>query len=169
MLRLQGLTNYKSKFPVLSEPQIVQTEALATAYIRFHIPCDEIPQVVGPAIAEAVQAVSAQGVGPAGPVFAYYYRIREGKADFDVGVPVSSAFRATGRVVPGQLLAARVLRRIYTGPYDGLRQAWGEFKETPEVAKCAAPLVFWEAYLTDPATTPDPAQWKTELNYVLAD
>lgn len=61
------------------------------------------------------------------------------------------------------------MRRIYTGPYEGLQQAWGEFKETLEVAECGTAPAFWETYLTDPATTPDPAQWKTELNCVLAD
>src|SRR3989442_1573127 len=53
---------------MLDKPQIVRTEAQLTAVIRLTIPRAEIQTVMGPAIAEVMAAVAAQGLGPAGPV-----------------------------------------------------------------------------------------------------
>jgi hypothetical protein len=51
---------------MLDRPQIVQTEAQPTAVIRLTIPRAEIQTVMGPAIAEVMAAVTAQGLAPAG-------------------------------------------------------------------------------------------------------
>ena len=47
--------------------------------------------------------------------------------DFELGVEVSTPVKATGRVKPGELRAAKVARTVYRGPYEGLPAAWGEF------------------------------------------
>ena len=47
--------------------------------------------------------------------------------DFDLGVKVSAPVKATGRVKPGELQAAKAAHTVYSGPYEGLPTAWGEF------------------------------------------
>ncbi len=83
---------------MLDKPQIVRTEAQLTAVIRLTIPRAEIQTVMGPAIAEVMAAVAAQGLAPAGPVFSHHLRMDSDTFDFEVGVPLKAPVSATGRV-----------------------------------------------------------------------
>jgi effector-binding domain-containing protein len=149
---------------MLDKPQIVKTEAQRTAVIRLTIPRAQIQSVMGPAIAEVMAAVAAQGSAPAGPVFSHHLRMDPDTFDFEVGVPVTAPVSATGRVYASLLPAMTVARTVYHGPYEGLGAAWGEFMErvTAEGHQSAPDL--WERYLAGPESNPDPATWCTELN-----
>jgi effector-binding domain-containing protein len=149
---------------MLDTPQIVQTAAQLAAVIRLTIPREEIRNVMGPGIGEVMAAVAAQGIGPAGPVFSYHLRMDPGIFDFEIGVPVTKPVTPVGRVQPGQLPATKVARTVYRGPYEGLGAAWGEFGAwiTASGHKPAPDL--WECYVSGPESSPDPANWRTELN-----
>lgn len=149
---------------MLDKPQIVQTEVQPAAVIRLTIPRAEIKTVMGPAIAEVMAAVVAQGLAPAGSVFSHHLRMDPDTFDFEVGVPVKVPVSATGRVNASQLPAATVARTVYHGPYEGLGSAWSEFGEwiAAEGYKPAANL--WECYAAGPESNADPATWRTVLN-----
>src|ERR1700704_3617976 len=112
---------------MISAPQIIQTDAQEAAVIRLTIPRSEMMKVFGPAVGELMTALAAQGVEPVGAVFAHHLRMPPDTFDFELGVKVSTPVKATGRVKPGELPAAKVARTVYHGPYDGLPSAWGEF------------------------------------------
>ncbi len=95
---------------MIDKPHIVQTEAELTAAIRLTIPRAEIQSVMGPAIAEVMAAIAAQGIAPAGPVFSHHLRMDPDTFDFEVGVPVMAPVSATGRVKASQLPAVTVAR-----------------------------------------------------------
>ena len=152
---------------MLTPLTIVQTEAQTAAVIHITVARDKIQEVMGPAIMETMSAATAQGIGPIGPVFAHHFGMSPGIFNFEVGVPVSGPVTPVERVKQSELPAAKVARTIYTGPYEGLGDAWGEFTDLIEAQglKCAPNL--WECYLTDPTTTPNPADYQTELNHPL--
>lgn len=149
---------------MIDKPQIVQTEAKSAAVIRLTIPREEIQHVMGPAMGEVMAAVAAAGLTPAGPMFSHHFKMSPDIFDFEVGVPVSGAITATGRVYPSELPAARVARTVYHGPYEGLGDAWGEFKDWLEAEGLPLAPSLWECYVTGPESGPDPASWATELN-----
>jgi effector-binding domain-containing protein len=149
---------------ILDEPRIVRTAARQAAVIRLTIPRSEIQQVMGPAIGEVMAALGAQGVSPAGPVFTHHLRMDPATFDFEVGVPVASPVSPAGRVKPGELPAARVVRTVYRGPYEGLGPAWGEFEKWIEGEGLKPAPDLWERYVRGPESGPDPAAWRTELN-----
>jgi len=149
---------------MLDQPWITETSVQLTAAIRLTIPREEIRNVMGPGIAELMAAVAAQGMVRAGPVFSHHLRIDPHTFDFEIGVPVTTAVFAAGRVRPSQLPATTVARTVYRGPYEGLGPAWAEF-DAWIVAGAHAPAPnLWECYVTGPADNPDPATWRTELN-----
>ncbi len=111
---------------MLDKSQIPQTEAQHTAIIRLTIPRAEIQSVMGPAIAEVMAAIAAQGITSAGPVFSHPLRMGPDTFDFEVGVPVITPVSATGRVQASQLRAATVARTVYRGSYEGLSSACSE-------------------------------------------
>ena len=53
---------------------------------------------MGPAIAELMQVVSSQGIGPAGPWLSHHLRMAPDVFDFEVAVPVLAPVTPTGRV-----------------------------------------------------------------------
>ena len=143
---------------------IVQSPAQPAAVIHVVVPRENLEEAMGPAVAEVIAAVTAQGIGPVGPLFSFHREIRPDVFDFDVGVPVSAPVHPVGRVTAGELPAATVARTIHTGPYDGLKKAWPALLAALAAAGHSYAPTCWERYLTDPNTHPDPSTWQTELN-----
>ena len=148
----------------LDAPKITRTPAQTTAVIRLTIPRTEIQQVMGPGYRELMAALAAQGISPAGPCFSHHFRMDPGIFDFEIGVPVAAPVSAAGRVQPGELPAATVARTVYRGPYEGLPAAWGEFMGWIAAEALTPAADLWEIYVAGPESSPDPANWRTELN-----
>ena len=126
-------------------------------------------KVFGSAVAELMGALAAQGMEPVGAVFAHHLKITPDIFDFELGVKVSSGVKATGRVKPGQLPAVKVARAVYSGPYEGLPAAWGEFNKWMKANGHKQAENLWEVYSVGPQASPDSANWRTELNRPLVD
>lgn len=149
---------------MLDTPEFVQTDERLTAVIHLTVPRAEIGEVMGPAIAEIMSTLAAQGVTPAGPCFSYHRKRPSDVFDFEVGFPVSRPITPAGRVKTGKLPAAKVVRTFYQGRYEGLGAAWAEFCAWIETEGLNAQDSLWECYLSGPELSPDPSNWRTELN-----
>jgi len=154
---------------MLTTPQIIKTNIQEAAVIRLTIPRSEMMKVFGPAVGELTAALAAQGVEPVGAVFAHHLKMSPDIFDFELGVQVSAPVMATGRVKPGQLPAVKVARAVYSGPYEGLPSAWGEFDKWMRANGHEQGENLWEIYSVGPQSSPDPANWRTELNRPLAN
>jgi effector-binding domain-containing protein len=149
---------------VLETPQITRTADQLTAFIHLTVPRSEIRDVMGPGIREVLATVAAQGLAPAGPWFTHHLRRPTDTFDFEICVPVPSPVTAAGRVKPGLWPAMTVARAVYRGDYEGLGAAWGEFLAWVAAGGHTPGPDLWERYLVGPETSPDPADWRTELN-----
>jgi effector-binding domain-containing protein len=154
---------------MLDTPQITQTTAEEAAVIRLTIPRTEMMKTFGPAVAELFSVLAAQGVRPVGAVFAHHLKMSPGLFDFELGVVVTAPVKTSGRVKPGQLPPAQVARTVYHGPYEGLPSAWGEFDTWVKANGHALAEDLWETYSVGPQSTPDSANWRTELNRPLTN
>ncbi len=149
---------------MLAAPQIIQTEAQPAAVIHLTVPRNEMMKVFGPAVGELMAALAAQGAKPDGAVFAHHLKMSPDVFDFELGVKVSAPVTAAGRMKPGVLPAAKVARTVYSGGYEGLPAAWGEFMQWMKTNGHEPAADLWEVYSAGPQSTPDPAGWRTELN-----
>jgi effector-binding domain-containing protein len=149
---------------MLDTPQIIQTTAQTAAVIHLTVPRSDMMKVFGPAAGELMAALAAQEMKPEGAIFAHHLKMSAGNFDFELGVRVSTPVKATGRVKPGELPAAKVVRTVYSGPYEGLPAAWGEFTKWIKANGHEQADELWELYSVGPQSTPDPAGWRTELN-----
>ena len=150
-------------------PQIIQTSVQEAAVIRLTIPRSEMMKVFGPAVGELMAALVAQGVQPVGAVFAHHLRMPPDTFDFELGVKVAAPVKAAGRMKPSQLPAVKVARTVYSGPYEGLPSAWAEFVRWMKANGHEQAENLWEVYSVGPQSSPDPANWRTELNRPLAN
>jgi len=149
---------------MLEQPQIIQVSAQPAAVIHITVPRDQIRAAMGPGYQELMETLAAQGVTPAGPWFTHHHFMDPEVFDFDIGVPISALVTPSGRVQPGELPAARVARAVYSGSYEGLPAAWGEFDAWLTAQNLPTAPNLWEVYLTGPESGADPAAWRTELN-----
>ena len=108
---------------MIDEPQIVQTAAQQAASIHLTVPGEKMQAVMGPGHTELMDTLKAQGITPAGPWLTYHHKVEPGTFDFEISLPVSTPVKASGRVQPGELRAAKVARTVYHGPYEGLAAA----------------------------------------------
>ena len=148
---------------MIATPEILHTEAHEAAVIHLKIPRVEMMKQFGPAVGELFAELSAQGVEPTSPVFAHHLAMSAEFFDFELGVRVAAPVKAAGRMKPGELPSARVARTVYTGPYEGLPCAWGDFMTWMSANGHAPAADLWEIYAVGPQSTPDPTQWQTEL------
>jgi effector-binding domain-containing protein len=149
---------------MIDTPLVTQTSDQLTACIRLTVPRHEVRTVMGPGLAELRAAVAAQGIAPVGPWFTHHLRMDPAVFDFEICLPVATPVAAAGRVLAGRLPAATVVRTVYHGGYEGLPAAWGEFDAWIAANRHATGPDLWERYLAGPEASPDPAQWRTELN-----
>ena len=149
---------------MLDAPHIAETTDQLTAMSHLTVPRAEIRSVMGPGLAEVMAAVAAQGMTPAGPWLTHHLRMDPARFDFEICVPVTAAVAVSGRVRAGRLPAARVARTVYRGPYEGLPGAWGEFEAWIAANGYTSAPDLWERYVVGPEASPDPADWRTELN-----
>lgn len=154
---------------MIDRPRVTQTTEQAAAVIHLTIPREEMPKVFGAAVGELMDVIAAQGISPAGPVFAHHLKMEPAIFDFELGVPVTEPVSAAGRVKPGRLPATTVARTVYHGPYEGLPGAWGEFDAWIQSEGHTRAEDLWECYVDGPHSHPDPAGWRTELNRPLVD
>lgn len=149
---------------MISTPQIIQTTAQEAAVIRLTIPRHEMMQQFGPAVGELLTELNAQGIEPIGGVFAHHLQMTADTFDFELGIKVTAPVTDRGRVRRGALPAVKVARTIYSGPYEGLPGAWNEFTSWMKANSVDQAEDLWELYSVGPQSSPDPADWRTELN-----
>ncbi|HXW05978.1 MAG TPA: SRPBCC domain-containing protein [Vicinamibacterales bacterium] len=148
---------------VIEGPVVTETTAQLAAAIHVTVPRHEIQSVMGPGLTEILQAVKAQGIGPAGPWFTHHFRTDPATFDFEICVPVSSPVSSTGRVVGREVPSLKVVQAVYRGPYERLGSAWAEFNEWIAASGHEPGPDFYECYPVGPESTPDSAEWRTEL------
>jgi effector-binding domain-containing protein len=115
-------------------------------------------------VRELLTELNAQGVEPVGGVFAHHLKMTPDTFDFELGIKVAAPVRESGRIRPGSLPATKVARTIYSGPYEGLPGAWGEFSAWMQENGLDQAQDLWELYSVGPQSSSDPADWRTELN-----
>lgn len=153
---------------MISAPEIVDVPAQKIAFIHVTVPRAEVLQAMHAGLEELGAVLKDQGVTPTGPWFTHHLRRPGETFDYRICFPVDRDVTPAGRVKSGELGAARVARTVYSGAYDGLADAWGEFMAWIERNRLATRDDLWERYVTGPDTSTRPEDWRTELNRPLA-
>jgi effector-binding domain-containing protein len=151
------------------EPAVVTVEPVTTAVIRRVVAMDRIGEFFDSAFRSIAATATGQDAAIAGPAFALYHSMPTHEVDLEVGFRTLRAVRVDGDVTAGSLPGGRVARAVHAGGYDGLGAAWQQLGAWIGEQGGAPGAVFWEVYVTEPNPQMDPADLRTELNWLLAD
>jgi effector-binding domain-containing protein len=170
--------SHQADVPEPSGPRIVELTDQPYAAIRSQLSMSRIPEIAD-RIPEVLAQLSERGIEPAGPPFLKYDVLGPGEAlEIEAGVPVADVAEGAGAVAFAIIRGGRFATVTHRGPYDGLTQAtrqlllWGQqqglrwdMDERDGAESWGARL---EVYPTNPAETPDPNDWVTDLLFRLA-
>jgi effector-binding domain-containing protein len=151
-----------------SEPELADRPAATTAVMRGVVPMAELAGFFDRSFSRLWPAISGQGVAITGPAFGLYHGPPEETADLEVGFTTDRAVEPDGDVEAGSLPAGRVARLVHHGAYDALGSSWDQLRSWIVEQGFTPGDVLWEVYLTEPTPDMDPAELRTELNWVLA-
>ena len=164
----------------MSGPEIQQRDAVGYAAIATEVTMAEMTAALPVLWPEVHSWISQRGETPAGAPFIRYRALPPGgKMALEVGIPVTGNPVGDERVKVGTFPAGRYAVSVHTGHFEGLGaanaelQSWAAGEDLKLQVADSADGELWgsrtEAYLTDPGSEPDPANWRTEIAYLLAD
>jgi len=92
-----------------------------------------------------------------GAPLAIYHDHADGKISIDLGFPVapSAASLAQGDIKAGLTPGGKALKAVHRGPYDRLRDTYGELEGQLRKAGIPLPPRSWEVYLNEPGLVAD--------------
>jgi len=134
----------------------------------------EMPRLMDGTFPELFAALDDAGAVVCGPPLSLHSRLPTDTADLALGVPVTAALAnelelSSGlRVVATPCPAGPVAATSYLGGYDGLGEAWGAFMGAVAADGHTPGTTFFEAYVSNPAETPDSSKLRTDLVIFLA-
>ena len=144
-------------------PEILTLPAQATATIAIQTPASAIREAMTSGLNELHAALKAQGVAQSGPWFTHHLRAPADTFDFEIHLPIASSVAEAGRVRPGQRPEMKVARTVYSGGYEGLGAAWGQFLADLAAQGTQTTADLWEVYAVGPEAGPDASVYRTEL------
>lgn len=157
------------------QPRIVARAAQRYVAVTERVALDQFADAIDHGFAEVFGWLAVHdGVSAAGaPLIRYIEVDMAASLLIDLAVPVEGTPPPDERVRAG-LPAGDYVTLLFRGHYDGLVaanaavQQWGEqhgvrwAMDSPTVWRARI-----EQYLTDPREEPDPAQWETEIAYLI--
>jgi effector-binding domain-containing protein len=146
-------------------------------YVALDLVCspDEFPFEVEKILTEIWGLLDVVGIPPAGPPICLVPQISSTEDEVPpptpwrllVGFPVEEELAAEDPVRFGHLPGGKVLTTLHMGKLESLSTAYLAL-QVHMMAKGLTPVGSpWEIYLTDPVWEPDPAQWRTIVNWAV--
>lgn len=109
------------------------------------------------------------GLAMAGPPFTRYPSTGPGLYTIEVGMPLVAPAEGQGEIEAGSLAGGPVAMAVHAGPYEQLHEIFAALERWIESSGYKKQDAPWESYVTDPADYPDPADWRTEVYWALAE
>lgn len=137
-------------------------------FIQRRFPLTELQRTMGECFGALYGHGQTAGLPIAGFPIARYVSTGAGLWTVDFAMPLAEPADATGEMQSGVLVSGPVAFAVHEGPYDRLPETNAAIEKWIEENGYSAGGAPWEAYVTDPGETPDPADWRTEVYWPLS-
>lgn len=147
--------------------RLVRVPARWIAAVRMRTSLARIAGDLGGGYARIADGIGASGTRPAGPPFLIMKDVIDQETDGDVvlGVPVAGEFSPVGDVTCEREPDAMMACAVHRGPYDEVGPAYHTVQGWIQEHGHEVVGPPREVYLTDPLSTPDPADLVTEVQF----
>ena len=148
--------------------ELVPVQAVTTAVVKGTVATKDLTSFFDDSFRVLGTVLAHQSVTSTGPAFACYQGRVDETAVLEVGFPTDRAIEPEGSAEAGTLPAGRVARTVHAGSFDTLSETWQRLESWITDHGLTPSEVFWEVYLTEPIPDMDPADLRTELNWLLS-
>ena len=146
--------------------EVKEIEAAKALTIRATTSSGEISAKLGELYQALMDCINKYEIQMVGPPFAKYYSWDpEGDTDLEAGVPVEKGAECEGNIEFVELPSCKVVTSLHVGPYESIGPVYEAIQEYIDKKGLKINGAVWEVYLTDPATEPDPNNYKTQVYY----
>ena len=157
----------KSKMPTSAIERRVLAKEQSILFIQRRIPLTDLQQTMGECFGTLYGHGQRADLPIAGAPIARYVSTGAGLWTVDFAMPLMVPAEATGEIQSGALVSGPVAFAVHEGPYDQLPETNAAIEKWIEAHGYSVGGPPWEAYVTDPGQTPDPADWRTEVFWPL--
>ena len=133
--------------------------------IRRKCTASEIAQTLGEILPRVWAWSQQHGVALAGPPFTRYLKAGPGLLSIEGGLPIAAPSQGDGDIVATELPGGPAAVAIHEGGYDTLGETHAAVERWLDANQLEAAGPPWEIYVTDPGTTPEQKDWRTEVVY----
>ncbi len=151
----------------IERPHVGRFGPFDVVLVHVETPRAAIQNAMRAALHEITTALEAQHVAPAGAWFAHHHRRPTDTFSFDVCFPVTQPLALSGNLQHALVPETEVVRTAYHGPYEGLPEAWPEFRSWIHSHGHKTRGDAFEVYSIEPREHPEPEAWQTDLLYPL--
>ncbi len=136
---------------------------------RRGLKLNDIGKALGEMLPAALQHLRKQNIDPAGPPIALYHSMNQEKMEVDLqgGFFLESPIAAEAPFEAGSTPAGDAVVTVHVGPYSTIHETYAAACEWVRGKGRSTTDPAWELYLTDPGEVKDPAQWRTEVVWML--
>jgi len=157
----------------LSMPMLsIERRELSPAHVlivRARCARHELSKTMGECFGKAFPYAMGTGVPLAGRPFTRYLSTGPGLFTIESGCVLAAATQGQGDVEAATLPGGGAAVAMHGGSYDTLSDTYAEMERWMEKNGMQPGGAPWESYITDPADHPDPAEWRTEIYWPLAN
>lgn len=150
----------------ITQQSIEETTVL---FKRARVEHAKIAEALGQILPNVFVHATSTGIALVGPPFCRYVQWGPGMVTIEAGLPVAAGSVGTPEIEVAVWPASKAAVTVHTGPYDGLPDAHAALELYLHENGLIAGGPPREIYITDPGEVPDPAQWKTQIVWPLAD
>jgi AraC family transcriptional regulator len=170
-VRLLGFSQSTRKGVAMPVQSIVRKEiaALPVLFIRRRIARDELQPTLAECFGKLYQYAMRKGLPLAGFPLARYVSTGIGLWTIEPSVPLAAPGEGEGEIQSGHLPGGPVAFAVHHGEYDQLGATNAAVERWIEANGYRIGGAPWEWYVTDPGEHPNPADWRTEVYWPLAD
>ena len=153
--------------PTIERRELVSEQPIL--FIQRRFPRTELEKNLGECFGALFGYGQKAGLPIAGFPIARYVATGAGLWTVDFAMPLAAPAESNGEMRSGVLVSGPVAFAIHEGPYDGLPETNAAIEKWIEENGYRVGGSPWESYVTDPGATPDPADWRTEVFWPLAN
>ena len=137
--------------------------------VRARCARHELSKAIGECLGKAFPYAMQIGAPLAGRPFTRYLSTGPGLFTIEAGCVLASATSGAGDVEATTLPDGPAVVAMHGGSYDTLSETYAEMERWMEKNGMLPGGAPWESYITDPAEHPDPANWRTEICWPVAN
>lgn len=170
VLALASTNIFAQKNPTKKENEmkyeiiVKEMTAQPALVIKGKVNVEQAGEAIGEILGKVGTYMEANHIQPLGAPFTRTYSFENGVLEFEAGFPVAKGTPGKGEILATELPQTKVATTLHLGSQAKSEEAYKAlhiWMEKNNVREAGAP---WEAYLTDPATTPE-AESKMEIYF----